>query len=255
MSMAAGITCVLLAAICLWIKPAKFEATASLTMAHVLGAPVETSLVLVEKIKSGTYFSPSAWAACGVDDSSDPGRKLADKIHPVSNRNAPFIGLSVTGNTTDGAMSCLALVIAEISAAQDALSRPTLAAKRGQLEEMRQSLVVMKASDNAAEKLQSGTGVNQQQFAIQTLWLSAAIARREVMRDLHRQIVDLEINLSAPLTHPSRLVSPIYAPPIPAGPPAAIILLCVFLAGVLLCGGLIWLRWAAAEQNPGPILG
>ncbi len=205
-----------------------------MTMAHVLGEPVERPSGLVEKIKSGAYFSQATWAACDVNGVADPGRRLADKIRPLSNKNAPFVGISFVAETTDKATACLAQVINEVSLAQDKLAGPTLVAKRSQLDEMKRRLNLMQASDAAADKLQLTSEINHQQFAVQSLWLSAAISRHEAERDLARRIADLEIKLTAPLTHPTRLVSAIYAPPIPLGTPVWALILGAFVAGIFL---------------------
>ncbi len=228
-----GFACAVAAGLWSWHAPARFEATASLMMAHVLGDPVENPSVLVEKVKSGTYFSKAAWAACGVSEAADPGRRLADKIRPISNRNAPFVGVSFTAQTTDKATSCVAQVVSEVTLAQDKMAQPTLVAKRAQLDEMKRRLNLMHASGSAAEKLQLTSEINHQQFAMQSLWLSAAVSRHEAERDLARRIADLEIKLTAPLTHPARLVSAIYAPPIPLGPPVWALVLGAFAAGVV----------------------
>ncbi len=233
----------------LWFTPVKFEATASLTMAHVMGDPVEGPAVLVEKIKSGTYFSQAAWAACGMSDVADPGRRLADKIHPVSNRNAPFVGISFVAQSTDMAAACVAQVISEVTSAQDKLVQPVVVSKRAQLEEMKRRLALLQASDLALEKMQVVSEVNNQQFHVQSLWLSAAMSRHEAERELARRIADLEIKLTAPLTHPTRLVSAIYAPPIPLGPPAWAVFLAAFLVGSVLAAGLIWMRLLAKSRR------
>ena len=248
---ATGSACAVVAAMYLWAGSQKFEATASLTMAHVLGSPVEGPAVLVEKIKTGTYFSEAAWEVCGLSKSKDPGRQLASSLRPVSNKNAPFLGLSFTASTTNIAIACLAQVITEITLAQDKQAQLTLVPKRAQLGEMRQRLATIRESVLSAEKPQVASEINHQPFAVQSLWLSAAISRRAADRDLARRIADLEIRLTAPLTHPTRLISDIYAPPIPLGPPTWLVLLGAFLTGVLLSAGGFWLRfrWQSVSHD------
>lgn len=232
--LSAGLFCAAAAGVLSWYIPPRFEATASLMMAHVLGEPVESPLVLVEKIKSGTYFSQAAWAECGVSELADSGRKLAEKMRPLPNKNAPFVGLSFVAQTTEKATACLAQVINEVTRAQDQLARPTIVAKRSQLDEMKRRLNLMRASDAVAEKLQLTSEINHQQFTVQSLWLSAAIARHDAERDLARRIADLEIKLTVPLTHPTRLVPAIYAPPIPLGPPVWVLIVGAFVAGIFM---------------------
>lgn len=246
---ATGIACSVAAGAWIWLSPPRYEATASLTMAHVMGEPVESPAVLAEKIKSGTYFSPQAWAACGMADAPDPGRALAQKITPVANRNAPFVSFTLVSPSTALSTSCLVQVVDEVIATQQKLALPVLTTKKTELSELKGRLQILRESDLGYGKLQPASEISNQQFAAQSLWLHTAMARLEASRALAHRITELEIRLTAPLTQSAKLVSPIYAPSIPLGPPPWAVLLAALLIGLALASGFFLLRIQRPRAN------
>jgi len=219
----------------------KYEAFASIEMAQVTGTPVETSIVLTEKLKLPLYYSPATLAACKVENKQpSPGEFLANQLKPSSNKNAPILSIKFRAESPTIARQCLEAVLADVKKNQGILSKPILDIKKSQLSLLQSKL-------EAAEKLSAQLPVgnvkfqfDDPKFSASALLLATSISKENEIKDLRTQINDIQIMMAEPQTKETSLITSIYAPQTKIEPKKPLIILSSAIGGMLL-GLLFWI--------------
>ncbi len=206
------LACVILGGAYYFSTPKLFEASVTIQMAMATGNPVETPTVLLEKIKLPLYFSQAAWTACDTQEDKYPSRKIVEKIKPILNKSAPFIGLSVQAPSTQEAKECLQAVIFDIAAKQAELAKPILDQKRTQITQLEEKLQLAEEVAKSLSPNKLGTNFTDTQFASRALILATTLSNSREIKDLTNQINDAKVSLEEPQTKPTSMPTPMYAP-------------------------------------------
>ena len=203
-------------------------------MASVAGQTVESPQVLLEKIKLPLYFSQQTWEKCDTDEELTPSRKVAEKIHPVLNKLAPFISFTIGGSSVHAAKECLSSVINDIRVKQDQLSEPILLQKRVHLKTLEDKLEQAANAVKLFSGIQPNLNFRDEKFSASSLMLATKMASEGSVKDLTNQIEDMKISLLPPLTQPTNLASPIYCPDQPANKKLLLTISVALLVGFCL---------------------
>ena len=205
--------------------PEKFQASALIEPASVASKGVESVSVLVEKMKSPTYYSSDTIEACGLNDSVNPARLLVDRLKPAVPRNSPYASVTYLAKSPADAAKCLESVLKDVSNNQAQISKPLInnmevALNNAELElqatvterdqqriKNRERLNVAKlklaAAQDFVEKF-SKDGLQfkfgDPQFSASALLLSTLIGKQNEIKDLEIQISALEMEIAANLT-------------------------------------------------------
>ena len=214
--------------------PNTYEATASIQMAQVGGNPVETSTVLLEKIKLPLYFSQTTWSSCEVKEDSASNNNIINKIKPILNKSAQFIVFTVQDKTTEKAKQCLNAILADIQAKQAELAKPIIQQKNRQLEQLNEKLKFAEYSTQVLSPKKLSTTFSNTQFASLALMLSNNFENARVIKDLRNSINDVEISLSEPQTKATYLIAPMYSNEVAVNKrPMLTLLICLLLGGFI----------------------
>ena len=208
-----------------FVLPEKFQASALIEPASVASKGVESVSVLVEKMKSPTYYSSATIEACDLNDSVNPAKLLVDRLKPAVPRNSPYASVSYLAKSPSDAAKCLESVLKDVSNNQAQISKPLInnmevALTNAELElqatvterdqqriKNRERLNVAKlklaAAQDFVEKF-SKDGLQfkfgDPQFSASALLLSTLIAKQNEIKDLEIQISALEMEIAANLT-------------------------------------------------------
>lgn len=244
-----AMTALVLAGAYLGLAPPRYMATANVQMASVESQPIETPAVLVEKLKLPLYFSHESWRACGTDDEIHPSRTLAKKLSPTVNRNAPFVTLTSTGPSPEAAVACLDAVIGEIKAKQGEMSEPLVKLKQANLQSLKEKQVELQAFLKMLPKVKTDMNFADTKFPAVSLLMATGLTKESELRELQLAIANAELKLAPPNTQGTTLAAPIYAPNVPAGPAAWLILLVAAVAGAVMAVVLLLLRKALTRTS------
>ena len=192
--------------------PKLYEASATIQMAMATGTPVETPTVFLEKIKLPLYFSESVWTACDTHEDLTPSRKVAEKIKPILNKSAPFIGFSVQAPSTQEAKECLQAVITDIAAKQAEIAKPIVDQKKTQIAQLEEKLNLAQETAKILTPNKLGTSFPDTQFASRALVLATTLSNSREIKDLTNQISDAKVSLEEPQTKATTMPTPMYAP-------------------------------------------
>jgi uncharacterized protein involved in exopolysaccharide biosynthesis len=229
--------------------PNRYEATGTIQMAVIAGQAVETPQVLIEKIKLPLYFSHTTWDKCDTDEDLTPSRKVAEKIHPILNKTAPFISFTVAGDSVANAKACLEAVVNDVKAKQELLSVPMLQQKKVQLQtledKLRQAEEIVKLLGN----VQPNLNFKDEKFSASSLVLATKLNNQGSITDLTNQIEDLKISLLPPQTQATSLASPIYCPDFPANKRPLLFLAVGLMSGLFAAIAIALLKKAYASER------
>jgi len=192
--------------------PKMYEALASIEMATFAGEPVETPVVLLEKMKLPLYFSPATLQACGSDGGFSSQAKFVDKIKPTINKSAPMVSFVTQAPSTQEAKACLNAVIAEVSNNQDAIAKTLLQQKKLKLQQLSEQLKLTEEIGKTITAPKGNSNVSDAQFPARTLSMTFRAANATEINYLRSQISTLENALVEPQTHSLALASAVYAP-------------------------------------------
>jgi LPS O-antigen subunit length determinant protein (WzzB/FepE family) len=208
-----------------FILPEKFEASALIEPASVATKAVEPVAVLVEKMKSPTYYSAATIETCGVDKLVNPPQALVTRLKPNVPRNASYASVTYRAESSVEAAKCLEQVLKDVIQNQAQLAKPlinnlevtlsnadqelqaTTTERDQQRIKNRERLKVAKLKLVAAEEFVekfSKDGVQfkfgDPQFSASALLLSTLINKQNEIKDLEIQISALEMEIGANLT-------------------------------------------------------
>jgi hypothetical protein len=209
-------------------------------MAQVGGNPVETSTVLLEKIKLPLYFSEETGSACEIKEDSASNNNIINKIKPLLNKSSQFIAFTVQDKTTEKAKQCLHAIVADIQAKQAELAKPIIELKNRQLTQLNEKLKNAENTTQALSPKKLTDTFSNTQFASLALMLSNNLENARVIKDLRNSINDVEISLSEPHTKATYLVAPMYSNEVAVNKrpmlTLAICLLLGFIIGLAITG-------------------
>jgi len=235
------LVCLLAGAAYYFSVPKIFEATATIELAKVAGAPVETPAVLLEKMKLPLYFSAETLEACGTDGGLSSQAKFVDKIKPSINKSAPMVSFVTQAPSTQDAKACLNAVITDVSSKQDAIANPLLDQKKQRLNQLSEQLKTAEEYGKTITMPKGNSNVSDALLACRAIFATYSAANATQIYDLRSQISTLENELIAPQTHSLVLASPFYAPELSAvnQRPLFILVFCLALGvflGLLVTG-------------------
>lgn len=245
------LACLILGGAYYFSTPKLFEASVTIQMAMATGTPVEAPAILLEKLKLPLYFSENVWNACDTHEESTPSRKVAEKIKPILNKSAPFIGFSVQAKSVQEAKECLNAVIFDITVKQAELAKPILDQRKTQITQLEEKLKLAEENAKVLTPNKLETNFPDTQFASRALVLATTLSNSREIKDLTNQINDARVSLEEPQTKATSLASPIYAPEFAVNKrPIFTLGLCVILGifiGLLLTG--FMKLWPGLRKN------
>jgi|GEM_PF-816313 len=222
-----------------FILPEQFQASALIEPATVskkekdsiVKTSVESSAVLVEKMKLPTYYSDATIKACDLTDAVNPAQVLVRGLNPNVSRNSTYVSVTFKAESSAIAAACLESVLKDVIANQALLAQPlinnfdvALANAEQELQsnitgrdqqriKNREKLSVAKsklaAAESFVEKFSKDSltfKFSDQQFSATALLLSTLIGKQNEIKDLEIQINALELEVAANMTDKDQAV-------------------------------------------------
>ena len=192
-------------------SPKMYEATVAIEMATVAAEPVETPMVLLEKMKLPLYFSPATLQACGLDDGLIAQAKVVDKIKPSINKSAPMVSFVTQAPSKQEAKACLNAAIADISSKQDAIASLLLQQKKQKLNQLREQLITLEEIGKSLPSIRTNNNLTDTQSTTALLVVTLRKLNVTEIIDLRSKIGSLEFELIEPKTRPTYLSHSVYS--------------------------------------------
>jgi LPS O-antigen subunit length determinant protein (WzzB/FepE family) len=222
-----------------FILPEQFQASVLIEPATVskkekdsiVKTSVESSAVLVEKMKLPTYYGVATLKACDLTDEVNPAQALVRSLNPSVPRNSTHVSLTFKAESPTIAAACLESVLKDVVVNQAHLAQPLinnleieLANAEQELQsniterdqqriKNREKLSVAKsklaAAESFVEKFSKSSMTfkfGDQQFSATALLLSTLIAKQNEIKDLEIQINALELEVAANMTDKDQAV-------------------------------------------------
>lgn len=230
-----------------FLTPSKFQAEVIVQGALVAGQPVETSAVLIEKLKQPTYYSQNTLKQCGQHGLPLEASTLAKELKLSVVKSSPLINLSYRSSSTDSSIRCLEAILQDIQQNQDSLPKSLLVARESQLQQMKQQLETSEKVNHQLMEKFSGKGTEDS-----ALVSSIILSRSNEIADLRRTINFQEADLLPPQTQQASMATPIYAPDAAVYPKKVPTIAGGFFGGTLL--GILWLLARQSWQKIKPQL-
>lgn len=209
--LAAGATAGLIGAVGLvLITSSQYEVTAVIQPATVglpttttttKGADVEPVVQTLERLKIATFYTSEMVQVCQVASA----HTLASGLKPSVVKGNSLIQLNYRATSKAEAEACVNAVVARLAKSQAMIVAPIIKTLEEQLAQSRLRLREAKEFQAQLEKRAASADTS-------SLLMLSALAKREEIEHLQKQILELEVLLSAPLTQPLQLLEPIYAP-------------------------------------------
>lgn len=208
-----------------FVIPEKFQASALIEPAAVASKAVESTTVLLEKMKSPTYYSIPTIEACGLTERVNPQNLLVQGLKPVVGRNSPYVSVSYRALSPADAYKCLEFVLKDVAQNQAQLAKPLinnmevtlvnaeLELQANMTERDQQRIKNRERLSVAQKKLVSAQDFvdkfskesvmfkfGDPQFSASALLLSTLISKQNEIKDLEILISSLEMEIAANLT-------------------------------------------------------
>jgi len=232
-----------LASAFLVITPKKYEATASIEMGRIgqlqLGLvnqpqTIESSTVLIEKIKGQGYFQEKTKLACGANQENLPQFNVSSNLIATISKSAPMVSFSYKTSNPNDARQCLSEVISDIQRKQLSAFKASLDPKKEYLQNIKNKLERIENDKSKLNEKAMKFDFSDSRFSSSALLYSSLLAQDNERRELQKEILELENNLSPPLTQPTTIVADIYTSSSPVEPKKTIILAASIAAGLFL---------------------
>lgn len=229
-----GVACVV---VFLVVTPKKYEAQALFQGAKVLGADLESSAQVIERLKFPTFYSPEQLKACDIS-TDNPSVVLAKRINPVLLKGTNILQVSYQARSREMAIQCLEAVMDRVIDAQNKQSSAALEGAKRQLELTKAQLAEAERIRSMLDKRSIGSldGADAK-FSQTVLLLSTTLSKKEEIQRLRKSLLEQMTMLEPPSTKPAQLIEPIYAPE-PAVFPKRLPALAGGVLGGLMLGGL-----------------
>jgi hypothetical protein len=228
------LVCVLAGSAYYFSIPKMYEASATFEMATVAGKPVESPVVLLEKMKLSLYFSPATLQACGLGYDPNSRANLVDKIKPTVNKSAPMVSFVTQALSTQEAKACLNSAIADVSNNQEAIAKPLILQKKQKLQQLSERVKFIEEIGKTSNLPKGLNNETYAQFFALNSFLSTIVANATEISALRLQINALEHELLTSETYPLTLLSPVYASEAPTNKRPAFILVFFLALGFFL---------------------
>lgn len=231
------------------LLPSKYQATAYIQVAKVANADVEAPNILLEKLKMSMYYSAKTFTECNVENTTEPGKAIANGLKPTLAKGAPIISVSYKDKNIDDAKKCLESVLNDIRTNQNEIAKPIFEQKKNQLSNLKQKLESAEQITKLLSSKKPNFDFSDSKFSASTLLLATTLSKENEVKDLRTQINDLEIALAEPQTKETYLTTPINAPNIRVEPKRSLIALGSIIGGVFLAIGFLILRRGLAKAK------
>lgn len=222
-----------------FVLPEKFEASALVEPAKVLGGYIETSNVLAEKMRSPTYYSTATLDTCAYSGKRNARREFVKDLKPQVGRQSAFVSISMKAASPELARQCLAAVLEDVKRdqADKMVQRIAVAKARLKREEEKLALaerVMNSISDRSVDQARKSAGASGTEVAGSTLVFVATQAKQAEITSLKNAVDQLAMELTEPQTRQASLATPIFSPDEKAEPKRLLILAGACLGGLML---------------------
>jgi LPS O-antigen subunit length determinant protein (WzzB/FepE family) len=222
-----------------FVLPEKFEASALVEPAKVLGGYIETSSVLAEKMRSPTYYSTATLDTCAYSGKRNARREFVKDLKPQVSRQSAFVSIGMKAASPELARQCLAAVLEDVKREQadQMVQRIAVAKARLKREEERLVLaerVMNSISDRTVEQARRSAGASGSEVAGSTLVFVATQAKQAEITSLKNGVDQLAMELAEPQTRQANLPTPIFSPDEKEEPKRLLILVGACLGGLML---------------------
>lgn len=195
----------------LLVTPKKYEAQALFQGAKVLGADLESSAQLIERLKFPTFYAPEQLKACDIPV-DNLAVVLAKRINPVLLKGTNILQVSYQARSREMAIQCLDAVMDRVIDAQSKQSSAALEGAKRQLELTKAQLAEAEHIQSMLDKRSMGSlDAADAKFSQTVLLLSATLSKKEEIQRLRKSVLEQMANLEPPYTQPAELIEPIYA--------------------------------------------
>ena len=217
-----------------FVMPEKFQATALIEPARVAvvgqtsitDKPLESKEVLLEKMKSPTYYTDQTVQACGLSENPAPFSALAKNLNPTAGRNSAYVSVSFRAQSPKIAANCLTSVLKDVAQNQALLAAPLINTIEVQLQNTslelqattterdqqriknveklnvsKQKLLAAQDFVSKFEKNSLNFNFDDPRFSASALLLSTLISKQNEIKDLEIQISALEMEVAANMTN------------------------------------------------------
>lgn len=223
----------------LLVAPKQYEATALFQGAKAVGAELESTPQLIERLKFPTFYEAEQLKACDIQG-NEPGVVLAKKINPTVLKATNILQVSYRARESGLAVRCLDAVMDRVMNAQNRQSKLLLENANRQLELTKDQLADAERLQAMLEKRSMGSlDAADTKFSQTVLLMSTSLSKRDQIASLRKSVLDQLANLAPPATRPAELIEPIYAPEV-AVFPKRLPVLAGGLFGGLVLGGLVF---------------
>lgn len=212
----------------------QYEATAVIQPATVglptitgtiKGVEVEPVTQTLERLKIATFYTPEIVQVC----QAPLAQVVASEVKSNLVKGNSLIQLSYRAASKAEAEACVSSVVAQLIKSQTIISAPIIKKMEEQLAQSRLRLDEAKEFQAQLEKRAASAGMS-------SLLMLNALAKREEIARLQKQVLEQSIQLSAPLTQSMQLLEPIYAPESAVSPKKLPLLSGGFFGGLVLGG-------------------
>lgn len=230
------------------VVPAQYEATAVIQPATVgvtggmKGSEVESTAQTLERLKMPTFYSEQLLKACEVKSSANPRQALATAVKPTLVKGNSLIQISYRAESPTLAEACVGAVVEQLAKSQAAIAEPIIKTLEQQRELTKRQLEEAETFQTKVEKRAMTLDPSGAKFSQAMLLLNAALSKREEVSKLRRQYADQSLQLSEPLTQPTKLFEPVYSPDRAVFPKKTLTALGGLVGGLVLGGMLLFVR-------------
>lgn len=203
------------------VVPAQYEAIAIIQPATVgisatattitKGVEVESVAQTLERLKVATFYTDELTNACDVKTNVNSRQALATAMKPSLVKGNGLIQISYRAASPAIAEACVAGVVNQLAKVQAENAAPLIKTLEEQRQITKQQLDDAERFQNQIEKRVLTMDPSGAQFSQSMLLLSAALSKKEEISKLKKSYVEQSVQLSEPLTQPTKLFEPIYA--------------------------------------------
>lgn len=222
-----------------FVLPEKFEASALVEPAKVLGGYIETSNVLAEKMRSPTYYSTATLDTCAYSGKRNARREFVKDLKPQVGRQSAFVSISMKAASPELARQCLAAVLEDVKRDQADQMVQRIAVAKARLKREEEKLVLAERvmnsiSDRTVDQARRSAGASGSEVAGSTLVFVATQAKQAEITSLKNAVDQLAMELAEPQTRQASLATPIFSPDEKVEPKRLLILVGACLGGLML---------------------
>ena len=222
-----------------FVLPEKFEASALVEPAKVMGKYIETSNVLAEKMRSPSYYSTATLDTCSYSGKRNARREFVKDLKPQVGRQSAFVSIGMKAASPELARQCLAAVLEDVKREQadQMVQRIAVAKARLKREEERLALaerVMNSISDRTVEQARKSAGASGSEVAGSTLVFVATQAKQAEITGIKNGVDQLAMELAEPQPRQASLATPIFSPDEKVEPKRLLILVGACLGGLML---------------------